>query len=952
MRVSAEWLAEHVGKHDAKAIAEKLEQVGVEVEQIIYSPKLDKRVIVADVKKVIQHPDADKLKIAELSLGQGKTSVVCGGPNLAEGQKVALVQPGVTLPNGLTIEKATIRGVESNGMIASAFELGLGDDKSGILVLEPSAKVGSPVSDIWPEDAILDLKTAANRPDLLSVLGLAREATAAAGHTLSEPLIHNLPEKGTSPKVKVDKKTKTRRYMALEITADPTQVTPDWMQRRLIASGLRPINVIVDITNYVMLEYGQPLHAFDAEKVKQPLVVRHSKVGEKLATLDGQTRKLTAEDIVIADAKGAVALAGVMGGAGSEISDKTKKIILESASFDPVSIRRTAIRHGCRTDSSARFERNLPVQLAPVGLARAVDYLAKYAKGKVVGKAADELLVWPWIQHIGIRASRVEQLLGYKLSREEIAKILTKFGIEAEPFDIVAEAKKHLGKPYVWGASFKKNGLDAFDCSYFSDYLYSLIGKWVGHTTLAQFETGQPVHTGELRPGDQVFYEGIKKEGKHDYSLSEIHKPGHHWDGYTSAIGSYFKPDGSGSYTKVESNHKGLVGHNGIYIGNGKVIHATHHEFKDGKWIVRSKSGVLTSPIEEFTRDAGYLGARRFVENVDDYVAATAPWWRPDLRTEEDLIEEVARLVGYDKVPATLPAWRPEQVEFNRFWPNLWRAQEVLKGLGFYEVMTYSFVSARDLENCGLKPKDHLKLKNPMSIEQAYLRTSLLPSLLNVVAKNQGIKKNFRLYEISKVYLPNAPGKLPDEPRKLSVISKGENVLWSTKAALEMIKREFHLEVKVVPAQVPNMHPGRGAKIYVSGIEVGVTGELHPDLVDRYKIKSPVGYLEIDLQTVFANDNGPNYQPVSRYPSVWRDVAAVVSQKVGWHDIKEVIDPALADATFLSDFTGEGIPDGKKSLAIRLEMSDAERTLTDKEAEDRLAKIVAVLKSKFKAEIR
>ncbi len=954
MKVSAEWLAEYIGKHDPKTIADALEQIGVEIEQIIYTPKLDNHVVVADVKKVIQHPNADKLKIVELSLGEGKISVVCGAANVSEGQKVAYVAPGVTLPTGLKIEKATIRGIESAGMIASAQELGLGDDHSGILVLEPSARVGQPVAEIWPESAIIDVYTPANRPDLLSVIGLAREAAAFMGEKVHEPIEHQLPEKGAAPKVKVDKSTKTRRYMAVELSIEPNQKTPDWMQRRLLASGLRPISVVVDITNYVMLEYGQPLHAFDAAKVRGSIVVRHAGSGEKLVTLDGQTRKLTTEDVVIANSSGPIALAGVMGGAGSEITDKTTKIILESASFDAPTIRKTAIRHGNRTDASGRFERNLPVQLAPIALARALDYLSKYAKAKVTSAVADELLVWPWIQHIGIRSSRLEQFLGYKISREEITKLLHRSGLEAEPFDVVAETKKHLGKPYVWGASFKKNGIEAFDCGYLIDYVFSLIGLWVGHTAPAQLETGRPVHTGELSPGDILFYEGIKTGGKGEYTLAEIQSEKSSKQP-SSTVGYYYRKNAqTGQYEKLETAYKGLVGHDGIYIGNGKVIDARRYEYRDAKWVelpIRDRK-VQVVDVEVYIKNPGYIGARRHVENLDDYVAVTAPWWRTDLKTEEDLIEEIARLTGYDKVPAKLPAWQPSEVEFDQYWPNLWKAQEAMKALGMFEVMTYSFVSADDITRSGCKLGEHLKVRNPMSIEQAYLRTTLLPSLLNALGKNQTYAPELSLFEVSKVYLPTQPKKLPSEPTKIAAIAKADNPYASVKAALDRLVREFKVGVKIEPAKTAGLHPGRAAKLLLSGKEIGWIGEVHPDVVTEFKIKGTVAYLEVDLLAITSAAEGPNYRPVSKFPAAKRDLSIVVNQKTSWQDVAEAIDEDLAEATYLSEFSGQGIPAGKKSVAFRLVMSDSAKTLTDAEVEDRLSKISNALKTKFKAEIR
>lgn len=771
MKVLANWLNDYLStKVDARTAADRLEQAGIEVEQIISSNKLDKRIVVVQVKKVIQHPNADRLKLVDVDTGDGLVRVVCGAPNVAEGQKVALAQVGTILPDGIEIKAAKIRGEESNGMLCSAMELGISDDHTGIMVLEPSYQIGTTLCDIWDSGEILDLSTAANRFDLQSVVGLAREIAAQNGEAAKEV-------KGESRNTKVEEslvgktdKKLVARYVLAHVKLGKTGESPMWMRQRLVASGVRPINSVVDITNYVMLEVGQPLHAFDAANIKLPVSVRSPHIGEKLTTLDGINRQLTSEDLIIADTEGPVALAGVMGGLTSQIIDETNEILLEAASFDGPTVRKMAARHGLRTDASSRFERSIPLPLVDLGLRRALELLREHCDAEVVAASSQEL-VSERINNVEGSLSRMSRLLGMEISRIEAVKALEHLG-----FEVAGEA---------------------------------------------------------------------------------------------------------------------------------------------------------------------------------DTLAVTPPWWRPDIQHEADLVEEIGRSLGYDKLPAKLPALQQTNAAFDAYWPSLWRLKAILLGLGLDEVVTYSFVSRQQLDEVGLKPEEHLKLKNPMSQEQAYLRSSLAPSLLTVAGRNARTLPQFGLFEISKVFAAGQDHtKQPEEPLTLAILWRHKNGYVKVKNALDTIGREFG-EFAVVPSQESLFQPRRSAQVLLEDQPIGRIGEIHPDILVRLKLEGPVGFLELRLLPWLTQPASHVYRPMSRYPSISRDLAIVLSQNVLWADIAAAIEVTDdQELAFLSDYYDKDLPSGTKSLAIRLTFSSPNRTLTDAEADAKVADVMKVLEKKFEARLR
>jgi len=401
MLLPLSWLKEYIMRlPNPAALAEVLMMHGLEVESVIDRSNDFDNVVVGEIVAIRPHPNADKLRLADVVVTPGgkPQEIVCGAPNIMVGQKAPVALLGAKLPNGLTIEKRAIRGVESNGMLCAADELGLGKDRSGIIILDPALKVGTPlVKAMGLDEVVFDLAIPANRADLMAVRGLAWEIGAILGQKVNLPPSPSpsLKKEGRSgsPSASVTVKVADPKlapvYTARVIHGVKIQPSPAWLQNRLRAAGMRPINVVVDITNYIMLEYGQPLHAFDAAKVKNSQVdVRPAKAGELLTTLDGQARKLDSSMIVIADAAGPIALAGVMGGINSEVTSQTTDIILESAIFHPVAIRKTSRKLGLLSEASKRFEKGLWSSLPLTASAAAARLIVEYCGGTVEPQAA------------------------------------------------------------------------------------------------------------------------------------------------------------------------------------------------------------------------------------------------------------------------------------------------------------------------------------------------------------------------------------------------------------------------------------------------------------------------------------------------------------------------------------------------------------------------------------
>ena len=533
MLVSYNWLKQYTNVEDnANALAEKITRGGIEVEGVEYLAEEISNVVVGYVVSKEKHPDAEKLNVCQVNVGEEENlQIVCGAPNVDAGQYVIVAKVGAKLP-GIKIKKAKLRGVESQGMICSLAELGLSKSvvpknyQEGIYVFETEQELGSDVVEVLGlNDYILDLSITPNRADALSMRGLTYELGALYNNKVNFNDVEKEEKyEATSLQVAIESDS-CRNYVGQIVKNVEVKSSPLWLQTRLMNSGIRPINNIVDITNYVLLEFGQPMHAFDKDLVGDKIVVRDAKEGEVLETLDGEERKLQTTDLVITDGTRAIALGGVMGGKNTEVSEETKNIILESAYFNPTSVRRTSAAHGLRSDSSARFEKGIDPNMQKAALARAVELILELCPNAVVessvgvvNKVDDKV--------VEITTSYINNYLGIILSTEEIVAILEglSFKVEASGEDLVVKVPTR--RPDI---SIKQDLVEEVIRIYGYDNLASTLPKF-SKTTKGGLTYSQRM-VRDLRAvyaslgfNDTINYSLVSEEEATQYTLEDHHK--------------------------------------------------------------------------------------------------------------------------------------------------------------------------------------------------------------------------------------------------------------------------------------------------------------------------------------------------------------------------------------------------------------------------------------------
>ncbi|HEY4281714.1 MAG TPA: phenylalanine--tRNA ligase subunit beta [Chthoniobacterales bacterium] len=434
MRFSLNWLREFVDLPDkTEELADLLTLSGIEIEAIESRGVDIDNVLVGEIIGSSRHPDADRLTVCEVNDGAPlRLQVVCGATNYKVGDKVPLALPGAVLPNGTKIRSSKLRGVESEGMLCSAGELGLGQDSSGLLILSPYAKVGTPIREIFPNDTVFDVEITPNRADLLSHFGLAREIAALTGKSLRSPL-KNLPDNAPTPEeqgIQLSAPTECPFYSARLIENVRVGPSPDWLRARIESAGIRSINNIVDISNFVMLELGQPTHAFDADKLHSGIDVRLAREGESFLALDGKTYSLTPRDLVIADDQRALGIGGVMGGEDTGVTNSTRNVLLEAAYFLPSSVRRTARSLNLPSDASYRFERGVDPAMILRASQRATELMRTLAGGAPAPKIFVAGKLPANRPDVTMRYKRCDKLLGTSIERNRVDEILSRFGLQ------------------------------------------------------------------------------------------------------------------------------------------------------------------------------------------------------------------------------------------------------------------------------------------------------------------------------------------------------------------------------------------------------------------------------------------------------------------------------------------------------------------------------------------
>ncbi len=802
MKVPLKWLKDYVKVTlPIPELAERLTLAGFEVSEIITTGSNWDNIFVGEITAIEPHPNADRLRLATVNLGKEQETVVCGAPNLTKGDKIAFARVGAKLTDPdsgkvETLKPAKIRGVESRGMICSERELGISESHEGILVLSKAAAVGTALADFLG-DTVLDIDITANRPDGLSVVGIAREVAAICGQ---KPNIPEITYAETSDPIEkqisiviIDSEL-CPRYCASLITNVKIKESPTWLQERLIACGQRPINNIVDISNYVMLEYGQPLHTFDYDKLKgKKIVVRRAKEGEKFYTLDGNERQLGGDMLTIADGERTVAIAGVMGGLNSDVTESTTSILLEAASFNAASLHYTSHKLGLMSEASARFERGISAGLTIPALKHATQLIAELGGGKIAKGIID---VYPGKKEstpIPVRPERVKRLLGVEYSVDQIVKALQALGIEC-------------------------------------------------------------------------------------------------------------KTDG----TKV---------------------------------------------------------------------TATTPFWRSDIKIEEDLIEEVARVYGYDKIPTTLMRDEIPKPEANPEGELKKRIRRSLTGFGFQEVMTYTLTSLQELSNTNAEAHTPepmpVHIANPMTADQEYLRSNLRSNLLTTLAANQRHEEGgIRLFEIGKVFLPRA-NDLPEEPEMLCGLMSGSRVekswlgegkandFYDVKGAVEGLFQQLGVDVSFENCRDEGLHPARQTAIIAKDnnkkVKLGALGEVHPKVAEAFEVEGTVCLFEISIKALLPYaTNEKMYKPIPRFPNIVRDMALVVDADVTNQQILDIIKgfKLISEVILFDVYAGKQVAEGKKSLAYRLVYQSPDQTLTDETVNKVQEQVLAKLTKELGATLR
>ena len=794
MKFSKSWLDEWVNTGlDAEALAEQITMAGLEVDDITPVAGAFSQVLVGQVVECGQHPDADKLRVTKVDVGGDELlDIVCGAPNCRQGLKVAVAVVGAVLPGDFTIKKAKLRGQPSHGMLCSYGELGMDVDSDGIIELPADAPIGAGVRDyLHLDDAIIEVDLTPNRADCLSLAGLARDVGVLNQQDVNWPEIPMVPASiDDKIEIRLDAPAACPRYLGRVVkNIDVKAETPLWMQEKLRRCGIRSIDPVVDITNFVLLEWGQPMHAFDLARLDGGIVVRQAEQGEKLTLLDGNEVSLNGDTLVIADQSKAVAMAGIFGGEATGVSENTRDVLLECAFFSPLSITGRARSYGLHTDSSHRFERGVDYRLQRKVMERATALLLAICGGEAgpVVEAVSEAHL-PARNSITLRHGKLTRLLGINIPATQVTDMLARLGLDVTP------------------------------------------------------------------TGDD--------------------------------------------------------------------------------WQVE------------------------------------VPSYRFDIAIEEDLIEEVARIYGYNRIPNVAPQARLDMSRHREASLPLNRLKDALVDLGYQEAITYSFVDPEQ-QRLLFPEMAPLVLPNPIAADMSAMRVSLWPGLVQAAVYNQNRQQSrLRLFEQGLTFIPDESaengvrqtpvlaglllGPVVDEHWDMA--ARGVD-FFDLKGDLESLLAlgADELSFSFVRTDIAALHPGQSAALQRAGRQVGLLGALHPSLLKKLGLKSQAYVFEVALSAL-TERAVPEAGEVSRFPANRRDLALVVEQSTAAGDILDLVRKVggdqLVGLNLFDVYQGQGIADGKKSLALSLVLQDTQRTLEEKEIADTVARIVSALSDEFNASLR
>ncbi|MCT9230045.1 phenylalanine--tRNA ligase subunit beta [Acinetobacter baumannii] len=791
MKISENWLRTWVNPAiDSDTLSDQLTMLGLEVDELAPVAKPFTGVVVGEVLTVEQHPDADRLRVTTVNIGSGEPlQIVCGAPNVRAGMKAPVATIGAVLPGDFKIKKGKLRGVESQGMLCGASEIDLEDKIVGLLELPDDAPVGVNIREYLKlDDNVIDISITPNRGDCFSIRGIAREVAVINQLQMNEPEIKSVDATITDEKKVVISTDGAPRYLGRVIkNVNVKAATPEWMEQALARSGIRTHSILVDVTNYVLMELGQPMHAFDLAKIEGTVHVRQAKPKEKLQLLNDQEVELQEDVMVIADDQKALAIAGIMGGLASSVTDDTTDIFLESAFFAPLAIAGRARCFGLHTDSSQRYERGVDFELPLIAMNRASQLIQELAGGEfgpiTVAEKSDLL---PKREAIELKQAQVDQLLGYKVAAEFITDALTRLGCE-----VTVQA--------------------------------------------------------------------------------------------------------------------------------------------DGEWSI------------------------------------VPPSHRYDMAIYQDLIEEVARIDGYDNIQISLPSMDVQLAKYqDRF--EIAQLRQTVVTLGYQEAISFSFADAK-LEK-QLNPQvSPLMLANPISSDLAAMRSTLLSSLIPCVQYNLNRQQSrVRFFELGLRFDYQNANSIQDLKQipTLALVAVGsrEPESWHAKpqpmdffdfkGEVEEILAAGRVKVEYVRSERPWLHPGQSAEILVDGQSIGYLGRLHPSLENELDL-STTWVAELD-QAAVLQSYVSNFTELSRFPSVRRDIALLISDNINVRDIQQLIEKTggeLLDSTWLFDvYTGQGVEEGKRSLAFALLWQHPSRTLEDAEIKSGMDNIIQVLENTYQATLR